>query len=108
MNQFKTEEEYVAARQRFFETHPEAREARDVECLNLIMRREFAEQILNGTKKLEFRAYSNHYVSRLIDKEVSEYISRHIKDDEVLAFCNDIRQVKGYISITMPIRGFWM
>ena len=58
---FKSAEEYAAAREEFFKSHPEAPEARDVECLNLIMRREFAEQILAGTKKLEFRAYSDAY-----------------------------------------------
>ena len=91
---FKNAEEYAAAFEQFFESHPEAPMARDIECLNLIMKREFAEQILAGTKKLELRAYSKHYVSRLIDKEVSDYIQMHIDNDEVMAFCNDIRQVK--------------
>ena len=91
---FNNVEEFVAARQQFFESHPEAPEAKDIECLNLIMKKEFAEQIIAGTKKLEFRAYSNHYVSRLIDKDVSAYIQRHINDDKVITFCNDIRQVK--------------
>lgn len=91
---FKTAEEYAAAREEFFNTHPEAPEARDVECLNLIMKREFAEQILAGTKKLEFRAYSDHYVKRLIDPEVADYIQMHINEDDVVVFCNDIRQVK--------------
>lgn len=91
---FKTDEEYLAARKQFYATHPEAKEPKDIECLNLIMRREYAEQILAGTKKLEYRSYSQHYVSRLIDKDVSAYIRRHIDDDEVMVFCNDIRQVK--------------
>ena len=92
---FKSAEEFAAAREKFFnETHPEAPLAKDIECLNLIMKREFAEQILAGTKKLEFRAYSDHYVKRLIDNDVADYIQRHINDDEVLMFCSDIRQVK--------------
>lgn len=91
---FKTAEEFAQAREEFFNAHPEAPIARDVECLNLIMKREFAEQILAGTKKLEFRAYSDHYVKRLIDPEVADYIQMHIKDEDVLMFCNDIRQVK--------------
>ena len=91
---FKSAEEYAAAREEFFKSHPEAPEPRDVECLNLIMRREFAEQILAGTKKLEFRAYSDHYVKRLIDPEVADYIQMHINEDDVVVFCNDIRQVK--------------
>lgn len=91
---FETHEEFMAAREEFFKTHPEAPVARDVECLNLIMKREYAEQILAGKKKLEFRAYSDHYVRRLIDAEVSDYIGMHINDDDVVMFCNDIRQVK--------------
>lgn len=92
---FKTAEEFAAARDEFFNvTHPEAPIARDVECLNLIMKREFAEQILAGTKKLEFRAYSEHYVKRLIDPDVANYIQMHVDDDDVMMFCSDIRQVK--------------
>lgn len=91
---FKTSEEYAAARDKFFESHPDAPEAKDVECLSLIMRREYAEQILRGEKPLEFRQYSEFYVKRLIDPDVADYIGAHIDDDEVVVFCNDIRQVK--------------
>lgn len=91
---YSNEEEFRAARAEFFKTHPEAPVAKDVECLNLIMRREFAEQILAGTKPLEFRAYSPHYVKRLIDKEVCDYVNMHLNDDDVVLFCNDVRQVK--------------
>ena len=92
---FKSVEEFAEARAEFFNvTRPDAPIARDVECLNLMMKREFAEQILAGTKKLEFRAYSEHYVKRLIDPAVSDYIQMHINDDDVMTFCSDIRQVK--------------
>lgn len=91
---FKSAEEFAAAREKFFESHPDAPEAKDVECLSLIMRREYAEMILRGEKPLEFRQYSDFYVKRLIDPDVADYISAHIDDDEVLMFCNDIRQVK--------------
>ena len=94
MNKFKTVEEFTAAMQKFFDERPVAPVAREVECLNLIMKREYAEQILAGTKKLEFRSYSKHYCDRLIDREVADYIKTHIDDDEVMTFCNDIRQVK--------------
>ena len=91
---FKTAEEFAAAHEQFFESHPEAPIAKDVECLNLIMRKEFAQQILEGTKKVEFRSYSDHYQKRLIDRDVADYIRTHIDNEEVLTFCNDIRQVK--------------
>lgn len=68
---FKTAEEYATARDEFFKSHPDAPIAKDVECLSLIMRREYAEQILAGTKKLEFRSYSDFYVKRLSDDRAS-------------------------------------
>ena len=58
------------------------------------MRKEYAEQILRGEKPLEFRQYSEFYVKRLIDPDVADYIGDHINDDDVVVFCNDIRQVK--------------
>lgn len=94
MGKFKNVEEFAAARTKFFESHPDAPVAEDIECLNLVMKREYAEQILAGTKKLEFRDYKPFYVKKLIDPEVSDYIQEHIDDDEVLTFCNDIRQVE--------------
>ena len=91
---FKTAEEYAAAREKFFESNPDAPEAEDIECLNLIMKRVYAEQILAGTKKLEFRAYKPFYIKRLIDPKVANYIQEHIDDEDVLTFCSDIRQVE--------------
>ena len=91
---FNTAEEFDAAREAYIKNHPEFIEAKDVECLNLPMKKEYALQILRGTKPLEFRAYSDFYISRLIDKRVSDFIDSHMDDDEVLMFYNDIRQVK--------------
>ena len=58
------------------------------------MKREYAEQILAGTKKLEFREYKPFYIKRLIDQDVAAYIQEHMDDDEILTFCHDIRQVQ--------------
>ena len=44
--------------------------AEPLEVLNLVMRKQFAQEILEGKKKIEFRAFSEHYSSRLYDKEV--------------------------------------
>lgn len=91
---FKTDEEFFAAREDFLKRHPDAPQAEDIECLSLIMKKEYAMQILAGTKKLEYRAYSPFYISRLIDKNVSNYIQANLDNEEVPFFCNDIRQVK--------------
>ena len=91
---FKNFEEFAAAYEKFYENHPEAPIAEDVECLNLIMKKVYAEQILAGTKKLEFREYKDFYIKRLIDRNVADYIRANINNEDVLTFCNDIRHVK--------------
>lgn len=60
-------------RDEFFAKYPDAPISEDIECLNLIMRKEFATQILKGEKKVEVRAYSQFYYNRLFDKNVMEW-----------------------------------
>lgn len=78
----------------FYKTHPDCPEAKPIECLNLIMRKEFANQILNGEKKCEIRAFSKHYFDRLYDKDVLNYIQKNIQDDSVEEFAEPLREVK--------------
>lgn len=91
---FNNKEEFVAAYEKFMESHPEAPVAEGMECLNLVMKREYAEQIVAGTKKLEFRDYKPFYIKKLIDPDVADYIREHINDSDVITFCNDVRQVQ--------------
>ena len=44
----------------FLKEHPDYPMPEPVECLNLIMKRENALAIINGEKKVEFRAYTQH------------------------------------------------
>lgn len=89
---------FEKARKEFFEAHPEVPRPKPVECLNLIMRREFAEEILAGTKKVEIRAYSPHYCDRLYDKDVLAFEERHWGDDllrmQMIDFNDSVRAVK--------------
>jgi len=94
MAKFKTLEEFSAACKQYYEKHPDAPIAQGIDCLNLIMRRAWAEKILAGTKKLEFREYKPFYIKKLIDPAVEEWIGNHVDDEDTLTFCNDIRQVK--------------
>lgn len=55
-----------------------------IECLNLIMKKEFALQILRGEKNVEIRACSTHYTERLYDKNITDFYERH-KDNETIA-----------------------
>lgn len=89
---------FDAARKKFFEEHPDCPKPKPVECLNLIMRREFAEEILSGKKRVEIRSYSQHYVDRLYDKDVLDYEDKHWDDEvmrmQMLDFNDSVRGVK--------------
>lgn len=89
-----TEKEYWAKIDQLKAKYPDYCEAADVEVLNLIMKREFAEQIARGEKKVEFRAVSDHYIKRLIDRKVVEFIKRHNDDPDVVDFCDPLRIVR--------------
>lgn len=89
---------FDAARKQFFEEHPDCPKPKPVECLNLIMRKEYAEEILSGQKTVEIRAYSQHYCDRLYDKDVLEYENLHWDDDlmrmQMIDFNDSVRAVK--------------
>ena len=89
-----TNEEYLAKLDELRAKYPDYCEAADVEVLNLIMKKEFAEAILRGEKKVELRSYSQHYCERLIDKKVTKFIEAHSDDPDVLAWCDNLRFVK--------------
>lgn len=94
VNDIKTLEEFKVAAAEFKAKHPELPKCKPIECLNLIMRKEFAMQILRGEKKIEFRGFTEHYVGRLIDKDVDNWMQDHIDDEEAMTFVNHNRQVK--------------
>ena len=96
--QFSDPDVFEKARKQFFEEPPDCPRPKPVECLNLIMRREFAEEILAGTKKVEIRSYSQHYCDRLYDKEVLAYEDAHWDDElmrmQMIDFNDSVRAVK--------------
>lgn len=75
------EKEWQEAYEAFLAKYPDCPPMKPIETLNLIMKKEFALDILSGKKKVEYRAYSKHYCERLYDKAIGEFIERH-KDDE--------------------------
>ena len=48
-----------------------------IEVLDLIMRKENAEAILKGEKKVEVRNASDHYFNRLTDKKVEKWMEEN-------------------------------
>ena len=77
---FMSDEQYYAASLEFKRKfNPPV--CQRVSCLNLIMRREFAEAIVRGEKKVETRSFSPHYDARLTDKAVDRWMTEH-RDDK--------------------------
>lgn len=72
-----TDEQYFAAKDEFLKKY-DVPECKPIEVLDLIMRREFAEEILRGDKKVEIRQGSDHYHNRLIDKTVDAWMTEHL------------------------------
>ena len=68
----------------FYEKYPDCPLSEDIESLSLVMKREYAEQIKNGTKVIEFRDFSEFYCKRLFDKEVDAYVNAHKDNQEVM------------------------
>ena len=81
----------------FFEKYPDVKRSEPIKCLNLIMKKEFAEAILKGEKTVEFRAYSKHYMDRLYDKDLMDYGEANIPDedmDDFVDFARPLREVE--------------
>ncbi len=71
-----TDEQYFAAQDEFIEKY-HAPICEPIEVLDLIMRREFAEAIIKGEKKVEIRQGSDFYMNRLTDKKVDKWMTAH-------------------------------
>lgn len=79
----KEELETIREVKEIHKKHPDLPLSKPIEVLNLIMKREFAEEIVRGEKILEFRSVSDFYWKRLVDKEMDEYLLKHT-DDKLL------------------------
>lgn len=86
------------ARAAFFAEHPDCPKPRPIERLDLIMKREYAQQIAEGKKLVEIRSYSEFYRNRLYDKAVLDYEDKHWDDElmklQMLDFNDSVRAVK--------------
>lgn len=71
-----TDEQYFAAQDEFEKKYG-APQCEPIQVLDLIMRREFAEEIVKGEKKVEIRKGSVHYFNRLTDKTVNKWMDEH-------------------------------
>ena len=98
-NQFANNTElFDRCREQFFKEHPDCPRPKMIERLDLIMKKEFALEILSGKKTVEIRKYTDHYCSRLYDKKVLAYEDEHWDDDvmrmQMIDFNDSVRGVK--------------
>lgn len=89
---------YEKAREAFFKAHPDCPKPKPIEKLDLVMKKEYAKEIIAGTKTVEIRNYSDFYSSRLYDKDVLAFEDEHWDDElmrlMLLDFNDSVRAVK--------------
>lgn len=85
-------EEHKRKREELLSKYPNYQDAKPIKVLNLIMKKQFAEAIIRGEKKVEVRSYSSHYVDRLLDKDVCDFMALH-ENEDVIDVCQPLRDV---------------
>lgn len=80
---YNNKEEYDEQVRAFQEKYPDFKPAKDIESLNLSMIRKNAKEILEGKKKVEYRAYTDHYIGRLFDRNVLDFMKAHEGEEDV-------------------------
>lgn len=95
---FDNDEVFEKERKRFFEEHPDIPKLKPIERLSLVMKREFAEAIVAGTKTIEIRdADSVKYQNMLYDKDMEAYWEAHWDDElmqlQLMDFTSTVRPV---------------
>ena len=95
---FDDEAIYKAQKERFFAEHPDCPLPKPIERLSLVMKKEFALEIINGTKTVEIRdADSKKYNDMICDKEVMAYEDKYWDDElmrlQLIDFTSNVRPV---------------
>ena len=99
MSQFDsmTDEQYYAAMDEFTAKY-QAPQPQTIKVLDLIMRKEFAKEILSREKKVEIRQCSDHYLRRLTDKSVEVWMNEH-RDETGM----DMEAFNEFMCATRPV-----
>ena len=89
---------YTQEQERFFKEHPDCPRPKPVDRLSLVMKKEYAQEIIAGTKTVEIRdGYSKKYQDMLIDKDVAAYMDAHWDDElmrlQMIDFLSEVRPV---------------
>ena len=97
--QFGDNDVYERERSRFFAEHPDIPELKPIERLSLVMKREFAEAIVAGTKTVEIRdADSVKYQNMLYSKEMLAWQDAHWDEGELMQL-----QIIDFTSFVRPV-----
>lgn len=80
---FKDDNEWNDKMDIFEKMYPDFPFPKPLEKLNLVMRKVNAEEIIRGEKTVEFRACSDHFMSRLFDNDTLKWFDAHADDNEV-------------------------
>lgn len=92
-----TDEQYYAAMDEFTAKY-QAPQPQTIKVLDLIMRKEFAQEILGGKKKVEVRQGSDFYLNRLTDKKVDKWMTDHRDDPNM-----DMEAFDEFMCATRPV-----
>lgn len=92
-----TDEQYFAAIDKFTAKY-QAPQPEPIEVLDLIMRKEFAKEIISGEKKVEIRQCSDHYLRRLTDNSVEAWMNEH-RDETGM----DMEAFNEFMCATRPV-----
>lgn len=95
---FDNEAIYKEQMERFFNEHPECPVVKPIERLSLVMKKEFAQEIIDGKKTIEVRdAESKKYYDMLYDKDMLAYEEKYWDDElmrlQIIDFTSSVRPV---------------
>ena len=97
--QFSDSEIFERERARFYAEHPDIPKPKPIERLSLVMKREFAEAIVAGTKTVEIRdGDSVKYQNMLYDKEMLSWQDAHWNEGELMQL-----QIMDFTSFIRPV-----
>lgn len=93
----KETKEFENKEKEFYTLFPDSPRAVEIERLNLILKREYAIDILTGAKKFEWRNVSDYYIKRLCAKGYFEWAEKHVdnpKYQELVPYADYINDVR--------------
>ncbi|MBR4453495.1 MAG: hypothetical protein IKS33_04460 [Bacteroidales bacterium] len=65
-----------------------------IECLDLVIKKKWAEEIVKGERKYDLRSFSFLLYDRICNQDTKKYREEHKNDEEIYRWCNPIRPVQ--------------